>query len=104
MLALRAACLAVFALAPLAAQAQSFNCRYARAPDEVAICQSEQLANLDQVMSRLYFRVRNSLDGPERANLEAEQAEWLRSRRDCGSDPGCIADAYRRRIQELRAY
>jgi uncharacterized protein len=102
---LHAVCIVVATLMlPLSAQAQSFNCRYARSPDEVAICQNDRLSALDQAMSQLYFRIRNSLYGAERADLEAGQAEWLRSRRNCGSDPGCIADAYRRRIQELRAY
>lgn len=109
MTALRAAglsaCLLAFGLMlPPSAEAQSFNCRYARTPDEVAICQSDRLANLDQAMSRIYFRLRNSLYGREKARLEAEQSSWLRQRRDCGSDRGCIEEAYARRIQELRNY
>jgi len=104
MLAIRLAFLFAFVLLPLAAQAQSFNCRYARTPDEVAICRSDRLSRLDEVMARLYFRLRNSLGGSERAALETEQAEWLQSRRECGADGACIADAYRRRIRELRAY
>jgi uncharacterized protein len=100
----RFAWLMVFALAPAVAEAQSFNCRYARSPDEVMICQSPQLAALDERMSGLYFRLRNSLVGRERARLEADQAAWLGSRQACGRDAGCIAASYRQRIAELRSY
>jgi uncharacterized protein len=94
----------VLLLMPLAAQAQSFNCRYARTPDEVLICQDGRLSALDERMSGIYFRVRNSLYGGARANLEAEQAGWLRSRQSCGRDGACIADSYRQRIRELSDY
>lgn len=87
---------------PLSAQAQSFNCRYARSADEVAICQSDRLSALDQRMARLYSRVRNSLYGAERRELEARQREWLQQRHECGSDIECIADIYQQRIGELQ--
>jgi uncharacterized protein len=86
------------------AEAQSFNCRYAKAADEVLICQSPRLAGLDERMSSIYFRLRNSLPGRQRASLEADQAAWLRGRQACGRDGSCIEDAYRRRIQELLSY
>lgn len=84
--------------------AQSFNCNYARTADEVAICQDGRLSALDERMSSIYFGVRNRLYGGARAQLEAEQADWLASRRDCGRDFGCIDAAYRRRIRELAQY
>jgi hypothetical protein len=55
-------------------------------------------------MSGIYFRLRNSLFGGARANLEAEQTGWLRSRQGCGRDGACIADSYRQRIRELAEY
>jgi uncharacterized protein len=91
-------------LLPGAAEAQSFNCAYARSPDEVLICEDPRLSALDELLSSLYYRARNSSFGYERARLEADQAAWLRSRRACGRDGACIASAYRARIQELRAY
>ena len=94
----------VLTLAPLAAHAQSFNCRRASQPDEVLICQSARLSRLDERMSSLYFGLRNRVFGRERRELEAEQAQWLRSRMACGRDFGCIEDAYRARIRELRNY
>jgi uncharacterized protein len=95
---------ALLLLMPLAAQAQSFNCRHARTADEVLICQDGQLGALDEHMSDIYFRVRNSRHGGARANLEAEQSGWLRSRQRCGRDAACIGDSYRQRIRELLDY
>ena len=96
--------LAVGLLVPAAAEAQSFNCAYARSPDEVLICQDPRLSELDERMSSLFFRARNNSFGSERADLEAEQAAWLRARQACGRDAGCIARSYRARIGELSAY
>lgn len=102
---LYAACVLAFSLTlPLAAHAQSFNCRYAKTPDEVAICQSSYLSGLDQRMSTLYFRVRNRLNNGARFRLEAQQSRVLQERRGCGADRECIADVYRRRIEDLEQY
>jgi len=90
-------------LLPAAASAQSFNCRYARFADEVAICQSPLLSRLDERMSRIFYETRNDIDGT-RDELDADQDAWLRTRRSCGRDDACIEDAYRDRIRELRAY
>jgi uncharacterized protein len=91
-------------LMPLAAQAQSFNCRTADRPDEVLICQSSRLSSLDERMSSLYFTLRNRLTGAERRALETAQASWLQSRIACGRDFQCIETRYERRIAELRDY
>lgn len=86
-------------LLPAAADAQSFNCRFARYADEVVICQDAQLSRLDERLSRVFYELRSEVGG---ARLDAEQDRWLRSRRSCGRDAGCIEDAYRGRIRELR--
>ena len=101
MLARLSIALAALLLPAAAAQAQSFNCRYARFADEVAICQSPLLSRLDERMSRRFYEARNESGGPD---LDAEQDAWLRSRRSCGSDEDCIEEAYRERIRELRDY
>lgn len=97
-------CLLAACIAPSLAQAQSFNCRYARSADEVLICQNERLSRLDVVLSRTYFRLRNSLYGTARRRLEASQSRWLASRMDCGRDYACVERHYRSRIRELRDY
>ena len=96
-------CLALVLL-PASAAAQSFNCRYARSADEVLICQDGTLQALDERMATQYAATRNSLSRRERRQLEAEQAKWLRSRRDCGRDINCVESSYRVRIRELRSY
>ena len=92
---------AAAALPGASARAQSFNCRYAKAPDEVLICQLPRLSALDERMASIYFRLRNRLQGGQLRALEAEQAAWLRQRSACGRDAECIAAAYLGRIQEL---
>jgi uncharacterized protein len=98
------ACLLVVLIFPSLAPAQSFNCRYARTADEVLICQDDRLSRLDVVLSRTYYRLRNSLYGRERRQLERSQTRWLASRMDCGRDYACVESHYQARIQELRNY
>ena len=86
------------------AHAQSFNCRYARTPDEISICENPRLSALDERMSSRFFRLRDRLYGPDRARLERDQAAWLNTRLRCGGDPGCIAVVYRARIAELSGW
>jgi uncharacterized protein len=97
----RFAYLLAFTLAPLTAQAQSFNCKTADRPDEVLICQDSRLSALDERMSSMYFGLRNSLGGSAHLRLEADQVDWLRARMGCGRDYRCISSAYDRRIGQL---
>jgi uncharacterized protein len=43
------------------AQAASFNCRMATRPDEIVICQDQELSALDEQMASLFFELRNKL-------------------------------------------
>ena len=92
---------ALIAVASLPASAQSFNCRYAKTPDEVAICGDPRLSQLDERMSRRFFTLRNELSPPEQIRLDDTQGHWLNRRSSCGSDPDCIAEAYLSRIDQL---
>jgi uncharacterized protein len=83
------------------AHAQSFNCRYARTADEVTICQDARLSRLDERLSSRFFRLRDSLSGPDRARLDRGQSAWLDARHQCKSDPACIGAAYLGRLSEL---
>jgi uncharacterized protein len=85
-------CLA-FAVTTAHASNPSFNCRYAKAPDEVAVCQDEELGSLDRRMAYLYSM--NS-KGEYRS-----QRDWLRRRRACGYNADCIREAYLDRIGVL---
>src|SRR5215210_2296951 len=83
------------------AHAQSFSCRYARASDEVAICEDAWLSRLDERLSSRFFRLRDSLSGLDRARLDRGQSAWLDARHQCKSDPACIGAAYLGRLSEL---
>ena len=99
--------LAFLVLAPAATSpvsAQSFNCRYARTPDEVRVCNSLHLRGEDERLSEQYSRLRNQAGTAERRRLIREQRAWLGQRKACGSDRDCLARAYRLRANELDRY
>jgi uncharacterized protein len=79
----------------------SFNCNYAKAPDEVAVCQTPELSRLDREMARLYSEAMNYYRGGSRDSIRRDQAAWLNSRHRCGCDANCIKDAYNRRCNRL---
>ena len=84
--------------------AQSFNCNYAKLPDEVLICQNPYLGDLDEQMSALYFTVRNRLHGAARTQLKRDQTAWLKGRKTCGYDAACVENSYLQRIYQLNNY
>jgi len=79
----------------------SFNCQHAKAPDEVAICQMPKLSEMDAKMAKLYSGYRSLISGSARHQLEVNQAAWLQHRRSCGGNLGCIAKAYKDRVDYL---
>jgi uncharacterized protein len=81
----------------------SFNCNYAKAPDEVVICQDPELSNLDRETARLYSEAMNYYRGGARASIRRDQVAWLNQRHHCGYDKTCIKDLYDRR-GKLLAY
>ena len=83
------------------ALAQSFNCQYARVPDELVICADPQLSRLDERLSNRFYRLRESLSGADRVRLDQDQSAWLDGRHRCRRDRACIAQAYVSRIAEL---
>ena len=96
---------AVMTMVAGAANAQSFNCKYAKAPDEVAICHSPFLAAEDSEMANSYFSLRQYLlakgwtDGI--LPLEGGQRQWLKDRSQCGTDFHCLSQSYLSRLQDL---
>ena len=94
-----------------AAQAEgpAFNCRYAKLPVEIAICDSSYLSSLDRRMSRTYYRVMNSqyvkYENPAfGSQIKRDHRRWVARRNACGYDEGCIARRYENYIPELRAH
>jgi len=55
--------LIVLAVNMSASIAQSFNCRSARFPDELAICQDPELGRLDERVAGLYHSARAQVTG-----------------------------------------
>ncbi len=85
-------------------QAASFNCRYAKLPVEVAICQNDNLHVLDERMARKYFQLRDRLPGHLWREVRGEQKSWIRRRNRCGYDNYCITGRYTSRIRQLNRW
>ncbi|WP_081880490.1 lysozyme inhibitor LprI family protein [Paenirhodobacter enshiensis] len=78
----------------------SFDCKSAKAPDEIAVCQSPDLADLDRTMAAAYQNARQK--HPESLkDLKLSQAEWRKQRSKCGGDASCLHRVYQKRIADL---
>jgi uncharacterized protein len=84
------------------AQAASFDCAKAAKPDEIAICKTQVLSDLDMQMATLYgVRMQiPMLMGAKGAALD-EQRAFLAQRAACGGNVACIQPAYLTRIAVL---
>jgi hypothetical protein len=78
----------------------SFNCRSARASGAIAVCNDPMLASLDEETSAQFSRARSIARPGQRVMLERTHRLFLRYRDSCRSE-SCVADAYRRRMQEI---
>jgi uncharacterized protein len=84
------------------AEAASFDCAKAAKPDEIAICDSTKLSDLDVEMATLY-RVRMEIPMlmGARGAAQDEQRAFLTKRGQCGGNAACIQAAYSARIAAL---
>lgn len=76
----------------------SFNCNSASLPDEITICQSPQLAELDLTMAAGYKFLKATKG---KAYADELGRPFLKLRMACGSNAECIAD---RQIEAIQAY
>ncbi len=83
------------------AEAASFNCRYAKAPAEVAICQSSYLENMDEQISRIYFGLRDDVSPREFASVKRAQSRFILRRNACGYNDSCLLRSQSERINQL---
>lgn len=83
------------------AEAASFDCGAAKAADEIAICRSQALSDLDVRMTTTYGILVRLVAMGQRGNLQDGQRAFLASRAACGADIACIAAAYRDRLSVL---
>jgi hypothetical protein len=86
--------------APAYAATPSFNCRRARARSEIAVCNDPALASLDRQMSSQFYSALSAASPGARAMLQRSRNRFLAERNACGSS-ACIAESYRRRMQEI---
>ncbi|MBB3771222.1 uncharacterized protein FHS55_001821 [Angulomicrobium tetraedrale] len=100
------AALAFASLGPLAmrpADAASFDCARASAPDERAVCADPALSAMDSEMGGLWFAYSRlpMLMGGNGARHEAAR-DFLAARGRCGADAGCLTGLYQARIAALK--
>ena len=81
-----------------------FDCGRARHAAEIAICNSNRLAQYDLTINNLYARVKRRLTRSNRKRLARNQRRWLNKRNRCGRNVQCIERAYRQRISVLRTF
>jgi uncharacterized protein len=87
---------------PPAVVRPSFDCRSARQPDEIAICNDSTLAAKDLTLTNLYSRLKANLAPDDQRQLAAAEGAWLKSRAQCGALASCVGQAYDLRIRQLQ--
>ena len=95
--------LAVLTISTVDARAASFDCRKAHSPDETAICENPELAELDAVRGAYWYTYRQlpflmGMSGVRRD----EAGEFLQKRAACGPRVPCLRELYIARIKTLR--
>ena len=83
---------------PAAAQSPSFDCNRARLPDEIAICRTPELAELDDVIAAAYAYLKSTRG---RAYADQVGIPFWRLRQACQYDTGCIRQV---QAQAINAY
>ncbi len=86
------------------AQAASFDCRKARAPDERAICADPGLSNLDSRLAGLLDLDEGTVAMGQRGDMQETQAAWLKRRTACGADRICLHAQYESRLKTVTAH
>lgn len=77
------------------------NCTVSGSLDEVEICASVDLCELDWQLFSVYRIAMASLDKTDQVKLVKDEAAWVRKRGECKSNVSCIATAYKTRINQL---
>ena len=93
----------LFLFAAATADAASVDCAEAAHPDEIAICQSRTLSELDVRMATLYgVRMKIPMLMGSHGTAQDEQSEFLVSRDACGASTACLTMACQQRIDVLK--
>jgi uncharacterized protein YecT (DUF1311 family) len=80
----------------------SFDCRLASGKAELMICNNEQLSQLDNELSVLYYTIRKTLAGDDQRQFDSAESVWVVERNTCSSDFNCVKKMYDDRIDELK--
>ena len=86
------------------AGAASFDCAKARAADEIAVCATPALSELDATLGALWFAYSRvpMMMGSNGARHDEAQA-FLARRSACGSNVACLRAGYNARITDLKS-
>ena len=79
------------------------DCTGTGTPDEVVICGSAKLKDLDWELYGVYQALMKRSDKSRQAKLASEESAWVRKRGECQSDERCITTAYQSRIKQLQS-
>lgn len=77
----------------------SFDCRKAKADDEIAICGDAGLAAMDRQLGQLYGATMKTIADPQA--LKQSESDWLIARHMCNSDVECLRHSYGARIGQF---
>lgn len=89
---------------PQATWSPSFDCAKASTFSEKTICTDTLLGKLDGALAENYkYMLASDIGDGARNDLKATQRKWLAERNKC-ADNQCLADAYRKRINEVCEY
>ena len=107
---------AFFILAPVAAQAASFDCAKASTSFETAICSDPEISRADEVLAQAYATALGGLSKAAASEVISAQKSWLAyAERVCSADAEpiatdydedqlkCLGSAFRSRIGDLEA-
>ena len=92
----------LLALAGGTADAASFPCDKAEAPDEKAICAHLPLNDRDVEMATRFEILKAVLPMGGQSKLKEDQETWLAERRTCGAEVECLRTTYDARLKVLR--
>lgn len=77
----------------------SFDCRRAKAEDEIAICGDPGLAAMDRQLGQLYDAAMKTVSAPQA--LKRSESDWVITRHMCNGDVQCLRHAYGERIGQF---
>jgi uncharacterized protein YecT (DUF1311 family) len=79
------------------------NCTGTGSPDEIEICRSATLMDLDWQLYGVYQALLKRLDQNRQTKLAQEESVWVSQRGECQKDVSCLTAAYKSRIAQLQS-